>query len=282
MRVEALDVNLGANTILPAFFPMQAGEALPEITMMGATGRSFPIEEILKSQQPQKAGRRVSSGRGLNLHDIVKLLQVGSNKLRILKLLRRADWINLLHLMPKELLINALRLFSKSKLMRLIMMLPKRLLIKMLLRIFKLEDLMKKMPTVELMRILRSGKLNNRELVKGLQKMDPAFVMLLLQRIYGDYDYSHLKQYDMMRIFMHTNKERLMEAFKTLPFKVLTPFVTEFVKRDPELLMNISDAFIFKLLDRMSKPTLLQACTVLPNDILIKFLTQLPNQLLMR
>src|SRR5690606_30271227 len=139
-------------------------------------------------------------------------------------LLQRADWIELLYLMPKELLVNALRLFSKAKLLRLIMMLPKQFLIKMLLRIFTLEDLIKKMPTNELMRILRSHKLNNRELVKGLQKMEPKFILLLLQRIYGNYDYSHLKQYEIMRIFMHTRKERLMEAFKTLPFEALTPF----------------------------------------------------------
>jgi hypothetical protein len=222
----------------------------------------------------------VGMGGVLDLTAVIRLLNVGRNKIKILRLLRRGDLITILHLLPKELLVNALRLFNKVKLLRLIMALPKPLLIRMLLRVMKLSNLIKKMPTNELMRILRSKRLNNREMTKGLLKMEPQFMFLLLQRVHGDYNYSNLKPYDLAKIFMQTPKERLMEGLKTLPFKALIPLVTGFVKQDPQLLLNMSDQFIYKLFERMSKPMLLNSCMVLPEEILIKMLSQLPGPLL--
>jgi hypothetical protein len=283
MRVDALDGIAGVlqtQMVPPALNWWEYDPELAEMTAAGQLDQIDPI--LLRPRSPRTSPLRYASGgRGVDLSAVTKLLDVGQNKLRILKLLRRSDWLKILALMPKELLVNALRLFNKAKLMRLVMMLPKKILVKMLLQVIKMEDLIKKMPTVELMGILRSNRLNNRELVKGLQKMDPQFVLLLLQRIHGNYDYSKLKPYEIAQIFMQTDKRRLMEGFKTLPFKVLQPFVTGFVKNDPELLMSMSDAFVFKLFDRMPKPTLLQACMVLPNDMIIKMLSQLPDQLMM-
>lgn len=242
-----------------------------------------------KTGKASRARKTASSSRyhtlnplaGLDLKSLVKALKVSSQKLRILRMLRRSNWLELLQLMPKELLLNGLRLFSKEKLVKMLIRLPKPLLIKLLLRIFKLEELIQKMPTGELLRILRNKRINNRELAKGIMQMEPRFILQLLQKLYGYHDYSNLKPYDLMRIFMHTPKERLMEAFKTMPFKALQPLVTNFIKKDPTLLMGMSDAFILKLLERCPKPTLLQGCQVLPPEMLIKMLTQLPDQFLM-
>jgi hypothetical protein len=284
MRIEAAEATGASNF------------AVPEIHWY-TQPRKEELEKLKKAGQPlylAQAGKARKSARtassrynninpllNLDLKSLVKLLKVSSQKLRILRMLRRSNWLELLRLMPKELLINGLRLFNKEKLVKLLMNLPKPLLIKLLLRIFKLEELIQKMPTGELLRILRSKRLNNRELTKGIMAMEPRFILMLLQKIYGYHDYSKLKPYDLVRIFMHTPKERLMEAFKTLPFKALQPLVTGFVKKDPTLLMGMSDAFILKLLERCPKPTLLQGCDVLPPDILLKMLTQLPDQFLM-
>jgi hypothetical protein len=66
-----------------------------------------------------------------------------------------------------------------------------------------------------------------------------------------------------------------------MPFKALQHIVTGLVKKDPELLMGMSEAFIFKLLSRTTKPALIEGALVLPPEILIKFLLQLPDQFLM-
>lgn len=286
MRIELAEAVYGPNYAV-SFKPEikrrpedMEPEAFSETGRPAATRSGQPMQ---KAQKLQKTAGHKQTGQILSI-DLPKLasnLRVSRNKLRILRMLRRHDWIALLHLMPKELLLNALRFFNKEKLLRLIMSLPKVLIIKLLLKVFKLEELIKKMPTSELMRILRSKRLNSRELAKGIVKLDPKYILQLLQKLYGDHDYSHLKPYDLMQIFMQTPKERLLEAFKTLSFKALQPLVTGFVKKDPELLMSISEAFIYKSLSRISKPSLLEGCQVLPPDILIKMLTQLPDAFLM-
>lgn len=285
MRIEGLEASLGPNVAVNLSpFIRKWNQDEEEALVMGSTGRSFPVKKGTRTRHTTALHhlRPTPSSRKLDLSELVKLLKLGANKIRVLKMLRRRDWIKLLHLLPKELLVNALRFFSKEKLLRLIMHLPKPLLIKLLLRVVKMDDLIKKMPTVELMRILRSHRLQNRELAKGIMKLEPRFIMLLLARIYGNnYDYSKLKPYDLFRIFMQTNKERLTEALKTMPFKVLQQLVSGFIKQDPELLMNLSDRFIFKLLEKRTKGELIQGCTVLPEDILIRMLCQLPDPLLM-
>lgn len=291
MRIDGLEASFGPNATVK-FSPQvyrwnQEVEDLLDEEVMGRTGRSFPNPKAApssRSHKTSKTGRLKSAtpGRALDLSQIVKMLKIGANKIRILKMLKRREWIKLLHLLPKDLLVNALRFFSKEKLLRLIMHLPKPLLIKLLLRVVKLPDLIKKMPTVELMRILRSHRLQNRELAKGIMKLEPRFIMLLLYRIYGgNNDYSKLKPYDLFRIFMQTNKERLTEALKTMPFKVLQQLVGGFVKQDPELLFHLSERFIFKVLEKRTKPELIEGCRVLPPEILIQMLCQLPDPLLM-
>jgi hypothetical protein len=290
VRVEALDLQLGNNLVMNSrpSFSYELGKN-GEVYIMTGTGRSYIVNSVEEAEQligqispsgPLGRHTAIRANGLLDLNEVVRLLDVGKNKIKILRLLTRGELVNILYLLPKELLVNALRLFNKAKLLRLIMALPKPFLLKMLLSVMKLDTLIKKMPTNELMRILRSKKLNNRELTKGLQKMEPQFIQLLLQRVHGNYDYSGLKPYELAQIFMRTPKERLMEGFKTLPFKALVPFVAGFVKEDPSLLINLSDDFMAKLFERMSKPMLLKSCMVLPEEILVKMLGQLPTPLL--
>lgn len=284
MRIDGLEASFGPNVAVSS--PPQNywwNQEQPDEEIMGVTGRSFPNPQTQKTGRSNRSGRLkgIQPGKRMDLSQIIKMLKIGANKIRIMKMLQRSEWIKLLHLLPKDMLVNALRFFSKEKLLRLIMHLPKPLLIKLLLRVVKLAELVKKMPTVELMRILRSHKLQNRELAKGIMKLEPKFIMLLLQRIYGDYDYPKLKPYDLFRIFMQTNKERITEALKTMPFKVLQQLVGDFVKQDPELLFHLSDRFISKVLEKRTKPELIEGCRVLPPEILIQMLCQLPDPLLM-
>ncbi|WP_373532398.1 hypothetical protein [Vampirovibrio sp.] len=282
MRIEGMEAAFGPNIAVQEiqWFTQPTQR---ELDNAGQTLAQFLAARARKNETILASSSRYNGNPALtlDLRSLVKLLRVSSQKLRILRMLRRGNWLELLRLMPKELLVNALRLFNKEKLVRLLMNLPKPMLIKLLLKIFKLEELIQKMPTVELMRILKSKRLNNRELSKGILTMDPRFILQLLQKLYGNHDYSHLKPYDLMRIFMHTPKERLIEAFKTLPFKALQPLVTGFVKKDPALLLSMSDGFIFKLLDKCPKPTIIESCRVLPEAILIKLLAQLPDHFLM-
>lgn len=262
MRIEAFEQALGLNAV--------SG---------GITGLA-PVSPAGKALGTWLTTGSVDEPDSLVLSDIIKLLELGKNKLAVLRLLRRSDWIQLLYLLPKELLVEGLNFFSKEKLLALVLFLPREYLIRMMLFLFSIEDLIKKIPTIELMRILRSRKLDNRALLRGFQTMDPRFLKLVFAQIYGDGDYVNMKPYELWRLVMHADKSRLMEALRTLPFKALTPFVTGFVKEDPELLGQLSDEFIFKLFDQMGKAALIDSCIVLPEEMLIRLLLQLPDKFL--
>lgn len=285
MRIEAYEAALDSNASIKATAQAQywndQAKLLEDPESFLPT--SVQLQEARKSGRAHRLGKiRHASRKGIvDLREIAKWLKLGDNKLYILKMLRRRDWIKLLRLLPQNLLVNALRLFSKEKLMKMILHLPKALLLKVLMKMIKLDTFVKKMPTTELMRILRCNKLDNRELTKSIMKLDPQFILLLLQRIHGNYDYSKLKPYDVFKIFMQTDKVRITEALKTMPFKVLQQMVSGFLKKDPELLFNLSEAFVFKLMSRLDKPTLIMGCSILPPEILINMLCQLPDPMLM-
>ncbi len=256
-----------------------------EVWAGNRSGSASNLRGTLVREAPQTSGgAQRQSGvnhRGLDLYQIVKGLQVSQNKLLILRLLKRGDLLQILLLLSKDQLINGLRFFSKSKLLRLMMLLPKQVLLKMLLHLLPLEHLMQKMPTRELMSILRSRKLNVRELVKGFKTMDPKHLHFILGKITG-LNVKHLSMREMMAVFMKLKKRHIMQGMRFLPFKALTPFVTGFAQKDPSLLQNVSLSFIFKQFDKMSKPTMLESFRTLDNKTLIKFLSNLPDKFLIQ
>jgi hypothetical protein len=275
MRIEALEANLGASGAMPQTGSLQQWKDYP--VLMEAI--SMTMINAVSAAEP---GKKPPHGKPVvhhvtDLHDILEKVDLAQNKFWVLRLMGRSDWARILGILPKKLLVNALNLFDKDKLMRFILWLPPEYLLKVILRMFSIEQLVLKMPTRELMRILRSPKLSNRELIKGLRRMNPAFVILLLNRIYGDYQFDKMKDSEIWQWILRTNKMRLMEAFKTMPFKALVPMVIELLKRDPELLLLLSEDFFFRQLDRMPKGALVEACSVLPEDLLIKMLMNLPD-----
>ena len=288
MRIEALDPT-GGQSILPV--AMATGKDAPwyegeEGTEMGPTGRSFPVSRTRNTQslQSTKGMQATRSGRSpiLDLREIVKLLHIGANKLKVLKLLRRRDWLKILKLLPQKLLVNALRLFSKEKLVRMILHLPRKFALRILLSLYKIDELVKRMPTSQLMRILRSPKMDNRKLAKGIVQMEPRFLQMLMTRIFGgNRDFTKMKQPEIYKMLMQTDRALITESLKTMPFKALQPLVSFYIKQEPELLFFLSEAFVYKLLSKMPKPFLIQACDILPPDILLRMLNQLPNPMLM-
>lgn len=266
MRIEGIEYNVASAMANQASY----------IELMGLEGKvsTSSIDNNKGSRYLQE-----NNWRGLDLYEVTKHLQIAQNKLMILKLLKRHELFQILMLLDKDKLINGLRFFSKERLMRLMMLLPKQVLIKMLLHLFPMDYLIQKMPTQELFAILRSGKLDVRELVKGFQMMDPKFLRIILGKITGR-NVDHLSMREMLDIFMKLKKRMILDGMKFLPFDALQPFVLGFTKQDPRLLENMSLAFIFKLFEKMAKPTMLDAFRVLPESMILKFLAQLPDKFL--
>ncbi len=266
MRIEGIEYNVASAMANQTSY----------IELMGLEGK------VSASSIDNNKGTRYlreNNWRGLDLYEVARHLQISQNKVMILRLLKRAELLQILQLLDKQKLINGLNFFSKERLLRLMMLLPKRILIKMLLHLFPMDYLVQKMPTHELFAILRSNKLDVRQMVKGFQMMDPKFLHFILGKIVGR-NVDHLGMREMLDIFMKLKKRMILDGMKFLPFDALQPFVLNFTKQDPRLLENMSLAFIFKLFEKMAKPTMLDAFNVLPESMILKFLAQLPDKFL--
>lgn len=233
--------------------------------------------------QPQYAGRKgMSPITGIvDLHQIVQMINLSANKAKVLNLLTRPDLLKVIAMLPQNLLVNSLRLFSKQKLSNMMLHLPPKYVLPMMIQLFTANDLVKRMPTSQIMRIIKAPQMNNRTLAQGILTMNPQFIQLLLTRIYGgNRDYTKMKPRDIFTLLMETDRERINESLKTLPFKALQPMINKFIKKNPELIFNLSEYFVSKLVNELPKPMLLNACSILPPDMLMVMLEQLPNSML--
>ena len=257
---------------------------------MSATGRTFPCPKTGRARYISAVNRtgRTIGAKGLpqsngviDLHEIVKLLNIGANKLKILNLLRRRDLLKIIRMLPHDLLVNALRLFNKEKLAKMMLRLPPKYTLKLVLQLFKIDELVKRMPTSQLMKILKAPQMDNRKLAKGILTMEPRFLQMLMSRIYGgNKDYTKLKPLEIFKMLMQTDRALINESLKTMPFKALQPMVSKMLKKEPELLCNVSEYFISRLVSSLPKPMLIRACMILPPEILMTMLGQLPNPML--
>jgi hypothetical protein len=220
----------------------------------------------------------------MSLQDIIKLLNISRNKMSLLWLLKRSDWTQLLTLLPKELLVFGLHFFDREKMLGLMMRMPPEVIMQMIYTLFTPDKLVKKMPLNDIMRILRAPQIDNRALIQHMQGMEPRFLKQLLGRIYGmnASQADKMKPADMWNLFFHTPKRRLMDGFKTLPYEALQPFAAGFLQEQPQLLGFVSGAFVDQLFDGVGKGQLMDACTVLPDELLILMLCQLQDKFLVQ
>lgn len=225
---------------------------------------------------------RENNYRGVDLYEVTKALQLSgkNNKILLLQLLERGSLLEIISLLDKALIINGLRFMSKEKLLRLMMILPKMVLFKMLLQFMDLEMLIKMLPMRELFSILRSNKLTNRLMLQGFYEMNPKFLMQLIGHIMNREAHG-LRHSEMMQILFTTKKHLILDGMRELPYKALVPFVTLFVKENPELLENVSRQFLFKMFSQMPKPMMLQALHALPKELLMEvFVSQMADKFL--
>jgi len=293
MRIDALLDSTANPAILAAATVYARNPALDEddtASSMGSTGRTFPCHKTGRARYISAVNRtgRTAAKAGLpqsngviDLYEIIKLLNIGENKIKVLNLLKRQDLLKIIRMLPQELLVNALRLFNKEKLMKMMLHLPPKYTLKLVLQLFKIDELVKRMPTSQLMRILKAPQMDNRKLATGILTMEPRFLQLLMSRIYGgNKDYTKLKPLEIFKMLMQTDRAFINESLKTMPFKALQPMVSKMLKKEPELLCNVSEYFISRLVGSLPKPMLIRACMILPPEILMTMLGQLPNPML--
>ena len=213
---------------------------------------------------------------GLELNQFAEALTQPNQKLILLQQFQRHELIALLHLMEKEQLLWGLRFFPKERLLQLFRFLPKRQLIKLLRAVIPLDKLIQKLPTEEILAVMHSERIDHRALLKGFAQLDPKFVLRLLSKITGK-PTDGMKLDEVIKTLFYTPRHQIMEGLKDMGIKGLTPFVGFFIERDPELLLNLSNRFIFRQFEMTTMPNLIEGMRVFPKELIIQFLDYLPT-----
>lgn len=228
-------------------------------------------------------GTRWQQENGWRLNDayeILKLINFTQNKLMILQLLRRPDWMRLLWELPKEDLLRGLRFFSREKLLRLIYWLPKEFQLKILLRVLGLKYLVELMRGPDMLMMLRSEELPMRLLAKRLVHfMDKKYLHQLLGEI-SQGQVNHLSVREMHPMFARLKKGQVLEAMTKLPYNALQPFMVNVLKLNMQLLMHVPETFINRAFANRAMSELMAGAEVLPKGVVIKLLEQLPDDYL--
>ncbi len=211
--------------------------------------------------------------------EILKLLDLSKNGLMILKLLHRRDWLRIMSQMPKETLLRGLRFFSRDKLLRMVWFLPMEIHVKLLLKMFGLKRLVEKMRMPEMIHMLKSQKLPMRILANRLMTLDRKFLLMLMGKITGQ-NMDNLTKREMLPMLQRMKKGQVLEGLKFLPYKAMHPLMMHVFKKQPELLMRMSDAFLANVYQRVTMPQLLRASVVFPKGTLLKLLEQLSDDFL--
>jgi len=259
----------------------------PGLALLAANQASYLELNGLQGKVSRSALRSNSGVRylyenrwgGVDFSRLLKCLNISANKFMILRLLKHSDLVQLLSLMDRADLINGMRLFDREKLLRFLMQLPKEFHIKMLLTLWGLNTLMEKLPTRELFNILKSKRLPVSTLANGFASMPRVFLDFIMGKIM-DRNLQQLGHSEMIAIFKQLKKRTILDGMRFLPYKALVPFVTNFAANDPAVLLQISQAFLFKTFEKMSKPAMLEGFALLDSAVLIQFLSLLPDQFL--
>jgi hypothetical protein len=120
-----------------------------------------------------------------------------------------------------------------------------------------------------------------KELVERLMILEPKYLRFLMEKITGQ-AVGNLSEAEMRPMLQRFKKHRLLDGIRYLPFKALQPLMMESFKQDPQLLMAISDYFLFKQFEQMDRQQLMLSCAVLDKEILLQFFSQLPDSLLVQ
>ena len=274
MRVESSDLE---SAVL-------AAKKLPYLSVKNISSRIHTSS--LGSDNKADRMLRENNYRSQDLYQITKDLKLDrpDSQRMIFRLLRRGDLMAIIHLLTKSQIIASLRYLDKSRLIRLMFLLPRKYLFRMLLSAFRIEDIVKMMPFREMKNILRNHRLDNNAFVKIFSHMDPRFLKLLLSKILGQQQIQGLKFAELLSVMKKLKKRQIVMGMEKMPYKLLVPFFILAFKMDPQLMTGLSDNFLAKMFNQLSKGQLLRTLEEeVPRDMIIdKFMTQLSQGNLMQ
>jgi len=245
------------------------------------------IEEIMKLEE-QNGNTQVSEFAGIlqNPNKVVELFRLmdPENRYMIIKNLSSEDLNKLLPYLKKDDLVWGLKYFTKDKLMELIQQLPKQELFSVVFQNFTLEDIVKLMPTDELNEFLNNDKIEKNDIMKYFNQLEFKDLMRLFSEYFGDefltQDENAENRTMMLQTIQNLSPQDFNKFIMNMQVEDKGSLILNLVENKPELLMEFQNKSIARPMMLLEKAEILKSLNVLENELLIKMVEHLPEDLI--
>jgi len=245
------------------------------------------IEEIMKLEE-QNGNTQVSEFAGIlqNPNKVVELFRLmdPENRYMIIKNLSSEDLNKLLPYLKKDDLVWGLKYFTKDKLMELIQQLPKQELFSVVFQNFTLEDIVKLMPTDELNEFLNNDKVEKNDIMKYFNQLEFKDLMRLFSEYFGDEFLTQDENAENRTMMLQTIQNLSPQDFNKFIMNMQVEdkgfLILNLVDNKPELLMEFQNKSIARPMMLLEKAEVLKSLNVLENELLIKMVEHLPEDLI--
>ena len=238
--------------------------------------------------EEQNGNTQVSEFAGIlqNPNKVVELFRLmdPENRYMIIKNLSSEDLNKLLPYLKKDDLVWGLKYFTKDKLMELIQQLPKQELFSVVFQNFTLEDIVKLMPTDELNEFLNNDKIEKNDIMKYFNQLEFKDLMRLFSEYFGDefltQDENAENRTMMLQTIQNLSPQDFNKFIMNMQVEDKGSLILNLVENKPELLMEFQNKSIARPMMLLEKAEILKSLNVLENELLIKMVEHLPEDLI--
>jgi len=207
--------------------------------------------------------------------ELHRLLSMHNYKIKAIGALKPHDWEALVESLTPRQWLRAFMTISKEHLIRLLLRLDRKQLMKFLFQLLPLKHLLKRMPMREIMAMLRHTKLTVNDMMPAFQEMQPVFLQQLLEKALGQ-PLHGMTQGELLDILARQPKRVVLDAFTSLPYKAILPFMLTLTKKHPFMFERLSEHFLTRELMTFPQAQLVQAMQVLEGRDIWRLMQFLP------
>lgn len=218
---------------------------------------------------------------GLDSSEIIESLKLydPESRLAILNMFRSGDLVNLLFLLNKQDLLMGLKFFTKDKLLKFAYNLPKETLLNVLNQIFSKDEILDYLPIKDLMHFLDTAKIPMDEMIKVFQTL-PTHILAQIAEAATGVSQGNKSNKELLEELSKINQGFLMEGTQSLKYKEMLSIIKNLTTQNANHMQEFHQAALLTPLEKCDKTTIIESMGVLDPESLIKYLKQLPDNLI--
>ncbi len=214
-------------------------------------------------------------------NSILQLFQLGNarNRWQILREMNEDDLQYMLQFLESKDLVAGLQFFTQDALLKYIREMPKKEITKVLFECYSKEEFIKLVPESELNKWFESEKVDQKKVFEQLKGMNQQVLAQMVEAITGE-NQEETSQKDLLGTIENFNPQQFLEAVQSLKPKYKGQIILNMTQEDPDLWEEFSVKTLTKPLELLDKPEVIKGMSKLEDEMLIKVVENLPQDLL--